>query len=77
MHDFLKPRKGNYGLIDYEKVFTPNLDQDGDIFDVRSIDRGLGALVVVRPDQYVSQVLPLDAFDELNEFFGSFMTPQR
>lgn len=76
MHDFLKPRKGKYGLIDYEKVFTPNLDKDRDIFDVRDIDRGLGALVVVRPDQYVSQVLPLDAHDELTQFFSSFMTPQ-
>lgn len=76
MHDFLKPRKGKYGLIDYEKVFTPNLDEHGDIFDVRGIDRGLGALVVVRPDQYVSQLLPLDAYDQLDEFFGSFMTAQ-
>jgi phenol 2-monooxygenase len=76
MHDLLKPRKGKYGLADYEKVFTPNLDKDRDIFDVRGIDRGFGALVVVRPDQYVSQLLPLDAHDELNDFFGSFMIAQ-
>jgi phenol 2-monooxygenase len=29
--------------------------------------------VVVRPDQYVSLVLPLDGYDELSEFFGRFM----
>lgn len=40
------------------------------------IDRGLGALVVVRPDQHVAQVLPLDAYEELTQFFSSFMTPQ-
>ena len=73
MHDFLKPRKGKYGLVDYEKVFTPVDDVDKDIFDLRGIDRGAGALVVVRPDQHVSVVLPLDGYDELAEFFGRFM----
>ena len=73
MHDFLKPRKGKLGLVDYEKVFTPVEDVDKDIFDLRGIDRGAGALVVVRPDQYVSLVLPLDGYDELAEFFGRFM----
>ena len=29
--------------------------------------------VVVRPDQYVAAVLPLDGHDELNAFFGRFM----
>ena len=75
MPEVLKPRKGPLGLIDYEKVFTPSLAGDGDIFDLRGIDRGVGALVVVRPDQYVSLVLPLDGFQELNKFFDGFMKP--
>ncbi len=54
-------------------MFTPLDDVDKDIFDLRGIDRGAGALVVVRPDQYVSLVLPLDGYDELAEFFGRFM----
>ena len=29
--------------------------------------------MVVRPDQHVSLVLPLDGYDELAEFFGRFM----
>ena len=73
IHDFLKPRKGRLGLVDPEKVFTPVDDVDKDIFDLRGIDRGAGALVVVRPDQYVSLVLPLDGYDELTEFFERFM----
>jgi phenol 2-monooxygenase (NADPH) len=56
-----------------KKVFTPVDDVDKDIFDLRGIDRGAGALVVVRPDQYVSLVLPLDGYDELTEFFERFM----
>ena len=43
----------------------PRLERRPDIFDLRGIDRVKGAMVVVRPDQYVSNVLPLDAFDEL------------
>ena len=75
MHDFLKPRTGSLGLIDYEKVFCPTAGVDTDIFDLRRIDRGSGALVVVRPDQYVALTLPLDGYTELDEFFGRFMTP--
>jgi hypothetical protein len=29
--------------------------------------------VVVRPDQHVSLVLPLDGYDELVKFFGQLM----
>jgi phenol 2-monooxygenase len=75
MHPLLKPRKGRLGLVDYEKVFAPVPDIHRDIFDQRGIDRGLGALVVVRPDQYVALLLPLDAYDELSAFFDRFMTP--
>jgi phenol 2-monooxygenase len=67
----LLPRKGRYGLLDYEKAFTADLRDD--IFDVRGIDREQGALVVVRPDQYVAHVLPLDAYAELTAFFATLM----
>ena len=77
MHAFLKPRKGRLGLVDHEKVFTPVDDVDKDIFDLRRIDRGAGALVVVRPDQYVAAVLPLDGHAELTDFFGPFMIAVR
>ena len=30
-------------------------------------------MVVVRPDQHVANVLPLDAHDELAAFFGGFL----
>ena len=69
----LLPRKGRFGLIDYEKTFAPDLQRGPDIFDLRGIDREQGALVVVRPDQYVATVLPLDAHDELSAFFGQFL----
>ncbi len=64
----LLPAKGRYGLLDYEKAFTP--DPEADVFDLRGVDRAAGALVLVRPDQYVAHVLPLDAVDELTDFLG-------
>lgn len=70
----LLPRKGRYGLRDYEKVFSPDLKNGADIFDLRGVDRAKGALIVVRPDQYVGHVLPLDAHQQLADFFAGFMS---
>ncbi|WP_324277890.1 FAD-dependent monooxygenase [Blastococcus brunescens] len=53
----LLPRKGSFGLIDHEKAFCPDPKAD-DIFDLRGIARDQGAMVLVRPDQFVAAVLP-------------------
>jgi 3-hydroxybenzoate 4-monooxygenase len=75
MPELLRPHKGRHGLRDYEKVFSPDLKNGPDIFDLRGIDRARGALVVVRPDQYIGHVLPLHAHQELADFFAGFMLP--
>ncbi|MDI9893294.1 FAD-binding monooxygenase [Rhodococcus sp. IEGM 1381] len=67
------PVGGPFGLVDYEKVYA--VDPVVDIFEERGIDRN-GAIVVVRPDQYVAQILPLDATAELAAFFGENMLAQ-
>ncbi|RBP17749.1 phenol 2-monooxygenase [Roseiarcus fermentans] len=71
----LRPAKGPLGLTDYEKMFCPHFKSGVDIFDLRGVDRERGALVVVRPDQYVAHVLPLDAHAELAAFFAGFLIP--
>jgi hypothetical protein len=76
MPSFLMPAKGRYGLRDYEKMFCPDLKNRNDIFDLRGIDRTGGCMVVVRPDQYVAHILPLDAHAELGAFFDGFMEPR-
>jgi len=68
----LRPHKGRLGLVDFEKAFCPAPKAD-DIFDLRGIDRSAGCMVVVRPDQYVAAVLPLDAHEELTAFFGEVL----
>jgi phenol 2-monooxygenase len=69
----LLPRKGSFGLVDYEKAYAPDFKSGADIFALRGIDRAQGAIVVVRPDQYVSNVLPLDAHEALAGFFAQFL----
>ncbi|MBF4564220.1 FAD-binding monooxygenase [Plantibacter sp. VKM Ac-2876] len=67
------PRVGPFDLVDYEKVYARHPDVD--IFAERGIDRA-GAVVVVRPDQYVAHVLPLTATAELAAFFDGAMGRQ-
>ncbi|MGN6130715.1 MAG: FAD-dependent monooxygenase, partial [Nocardioidaceae bacterium] len=70
----LLPRSGPLGLQDWEKAWT--VDPREDIFTTRGIDPA-GALVVVRPDQYVAHVLPLSARAELTAFFAGVLLDQR
>jgi phenol 2-monooxygenase len=64
------PEVGPFKLPYLEKVY--GTDPAADIFELRGIDRG-GAVVLVRPDQYVAKVLPLGATDELAEFFAPLL----
>jgi phenol 2-monooxygenase len=74
--DLLLPQKGRFGLHDYDKIFCVDTKGGNDIFAMRDIDREAGCLVVVRPDQYVAHVLPLDGYKQLTAFFDGFMLPQ-
>ncbi|KAI5914671.1 FAD-dependent monooxygenase [Thauera sp. 2A1] len=69
----LKPKTGKLGLQDHEKTFCVDHKGLGDIYDMRGIDRDRGCMVVVRPDQYVAHVLPLDGFAELSSFFAGIL----
>ena len=72
MPSLLRPIKGKLGLQDHEKVFCVDHKGVGDIFELRGIDRDQGCMVVVRPDQYIGSVLPLDAYSSLSEYFDAF-----
>ncbi|MEV4735899.1 MULTISPECIES: FAD-dependent monooxygenase [unclassified Microbacterium] len=73
-----QPRTGPLGLTDWEKVYAagPSKWTETDIFAARELSRD-GVVVVVRPDQYVAAVLPLDAVDALEEFFAGALLPAR
>ena len=70
------PRSGPLGLTDWEKVYAagPSKWAETDIFEARELSRD-GVVVVVRPDQYVAAILPLDAVDELGAFLEGMLLP--
>lgn len=70
--ELFRPKVGPYRLENWNKIFGTLSDDD--IFEAREISRD-GAVVVVRPDQYVSTVLPLDAHNELAAFFDGVLLP--
>lgn len=68
------PHTGPFGLVDHNKIYAA--DPNDDIFELRGIDRR-GAVVVVRPDQYVADVLPLTSTDRLATFFAGVLREPR
>lgn len=66
------PKTGPFELTDWEKVYATLPGED--IFEEREIARQ-GAVVIVRPDQYVAHILPLTATDEVAAFFAQSFLP--
>ncbi|UTW03097.1 FAD-dependent monooxygenase [Amphritea atlantica] len=75
MPALLCPTKGRLGLQDHEKVFCVDHKGLGDIYDMRGINREQGCMIVVRPDQYIAQVLPLDGYQQLAALFDGIYRP--
>jgi len=73
MPSLFKPKTGKLGLMDHEKIFCVDHKGAGNIYDMRGIDRERGCIIVVRPDQYVANVLPLDGFETLSSFFARIL----
>ncbi|MDQ4489396.1 FAD-binding monooxygenase [Sinomonas sp. ASV486] len=65
-----KPQVGEFQLNDLENVFGTY--SAADIFEERGLSRD-GVVVVVRPDQYVANIVPLAATDELGAFFAGVL----
>lgn len=73
MPSLFKPHTGKLGLQDHEKIYCTDHKGAGNIYDMRGIDRQQGCMIVVRPDQYVAHVLPLNATGELVAFFAGVL----
>jgi phenol 2-monooxygenase len=54
-------------------MFCP--DPGFDIFDRRGLDRQSGCAILLRPDQYVAAVTPLDAPEAIAAFFKGVFAP--
>ncbi|MFD6817319.1 FAD-dependent monooxygenase [Microbacterium sp. NPDC060132] len=73
-----QPKTGPLGLTDWEKVYAagPSKWCATDIFEARELSRD-GVVVVVRPDQYVAAIFPLDGVAELEGFLEGAFLPAR
>lgn len=73
-----RPMTGPLGLTDWEKVYAagPSKWCEGDVFATRELCRD-GVVIVVRPDQYVAAILPLDDTTELASFLEGALLPAR
>ncbi|NLQ16982.1 3-hydroxybenzoate 4-monooxygenase [Marinomonas sp. M1K-6] len=69
LHPLLQPKKGRYGLIDYEKVYSAIAEDATNFYDRRGIDKTHGCIIIVRPDQYVAEILPLSDYQGVSDFF--------
>src|SRR5690606_18917892 len=67
-----QPVKVPFDLHDINQVFAAGHGRD--IFRDRGISTE-GAIVVVRPDQYVAGIFPLSAREEIADFFAGNMVP--
>ncbi|KAJ0413345.1 FAD binding domain-containing protein [Aspergillus carlsbadensis] len=64
---------------DYEKIFVDDVsyhEGHGKLYETFGIDPEKGCLVVLRPDQYVSYVGPLEDYDAVDRLFSGFMIAQ-
>ena len=75
MPRLLRTAKGQYGLQDYEKVFCVDHKGGQDIYEMRGINRAQRCMIVVRHDQYIAHILPLDATEDLAAFFAAIHLP--
>ena len=73
-----QPKTGPLGLTDWEKVYAagPSKWTETDIVAARELSRE-GVVIVVRPDQYVAAILPLDDTTELAAFLEGALLPAR
>ena len=71
--EFLMPCKGLYALRDYEKIFCFASETKENIYTARGINKQLGCIVLIRPDQYVSQICPFDNPSAITTFLKNIL----
>ncbi|CAK7228717.1 hypothetical protein SBRCBS47491_007001 [Sporothrix bragantina] len=65
---------------DYNKIFVDEEsyhEGHGEAYKNYGIDPAQGAVIILRPDQYVSYVGPVSDYESLDRFFSGFMIEQK
>ncbi|KAI9369456.1 FAD binding domain-containing protein [Aspergillus egyptiacus] len=64
---------------DYERIYVDDMsyhEGHGKLYETFGVDPEKGCVVVLRPDQYVSYIGPLEDYNSLDQFFAGFMVKQ-
>ncbi|GAB1218030.1 hypothetical protein ATERTT37_007276 [Aspergillus terreus] len=77
--DIFYPFAGKNNIRDLHKIFFDDESYNkghGRLYEYLGINPERGAIVIVRPDQYVSAVYSLDDYAQIGKFFDGFLIPQ-
>ncbi|KAI4614495.1 hypothetical protein J4E83_007149 [Alternaria metachromatica] len=77
--DYFWPKSGKWNIRDLHKTFVDDDHYNsghGHAYEKYGVKPDVGAVVIVRPDQYVSKVTTLDDFGGIAEFFAGCLIEQ-
>ncbi|GAA5961789.1 hypothetical protein JCM3765_004073 [Sporobolomyces pararoseus] len=78
LYDF--PQPSIFHPHNYKRIYVdePSYHRgDGKAYETYGISKETGAIVVVRPDQYVGLIVGLEDYSLLDDYFSSFMLPAK
>ncbi|KAK3986968.1 putative monooxygenase [Cladorrhinum sp. PSN332] len=78
--EFFAPVTGRWKLKNLMKVFADDKSYNsghGHAYESYGVSPQTGAIVVVRPDQYVAKICQLEEASSLEEYFGGFLIPTK
>ncbi|RDW70520.1 putative phenol 2-monooxygenase [Aspergillus mulundensis] len=73
------PVTGENQIKDLHKIFFDDESYNkvhGHLYEHLEINPEVGAIVIVRPDQYVSSVIAVDDYKRVGQFFAGFLIPR-
>ncbi|KNG52437.1 phenol 2-monooxygenase [Stemphylium lycopersici] len=77
--DYFWPPSGRWGIRDLHKSYVDDEHYNsghGHAFEKYGVDPSVGAVIIVRPDQYVSKVTTLEDFGSIANFFNGCLIQQ-
>ncbi|KAH6668424.1 FAD binding domain-containing protein [Halenospora varia] len=78
--DCFRPVTGKWRMKDIHKVFVDDesyIHGHGEAYKTYEIDSKKGAMVIVRPDQYVAMVVDVENHESIDHFFAGCTLPQK
>ena len=76
LHPYFSPVNGKWRMPDLHKTFVDDQSYNsghGHCYQHFGIDTEKGAVLIVRPDDYVSKLTPIEDYDGIGNFFRGFI----